>query len=104
MSTFESDDLFMLLYLYCNLTPCRFHIYTSIFESFIRLYPFQVVSGCNAHASTLENRWSTDLYLLTKQDVALREIRAIFDIARPIMYVTSFVPLIDCMYCGMELF
>lgn len=48
-----------------------------------------IVLGCEAYAATRTNGWLTDLYSLTKQDVALREIPHAFDMARPIVtYIT----------------
>jgi hypothetical protein len=48
----------------------------------------QVVLGCEAHASTLATGWRTDLYSLTKQDIALRQVPATYQTAQPIvMYI-----------------
>ncbi len=47
-----------------------------------------IVLGCEAHASTLRNSWLTELYSLTKQDLALRRIPHLFDTAKPI---TSYI-------------
>jgi hypothetical protein len=43
-----------------------------------------IVLGCEAHAATLPNGWFTDLYSLTKQDIALRKIPHLYDAAKPI--------------------
>lgn len=47
-----------------------------------------IVLGCEAHAATLPNGWVTELYSLTKQDIALRKIPHLFDAAKPI---TSYI-------------
>ena len=44
-----------------------------------------IVLACEGYAATQANGWLTDLYSLTKQDVALREIPHAFDIAKPIV-------------------
>lgn len=44
-----------------------------------------IVLGCEAHAITLDGGWATDLYSLTKQDIALREIPALYHAAKPII-------------------
>lgn len=44
----------------------------------------EIVLGCEAHAATLENGWYTKLYSLTKQDLALREIKHLYEAAKPI--------------------
>ena len=44
-----------------------------------------VVQGCEQHASTLPTGWQTDLYSLTKQDIALREVPHIYNAARPVV-------------------
>ena len=44
-----------------------------------------IISGCEMHASNLRNGWQTDLYSLTKQDIALREIPHIYNAAKPIV-------------------
>lgn len=44
-----------------------------------------IVIGCEAHAATLPNGWLTDLYSLTKQDIALRKIPHLYEAAKPII-------------------
>jgi len=44
-----------------------------------------VVSGCEMHASSLPTGWQTDLYSLTKQDIALREVPHIYNAAKPVV-------------------
>ena len=44
-----------------------------------------VVRGCEMHASTLPTGWQTDLYSLTKQDIALREIPHNYNAAKPVI-------------------
>jgi len=43
-----------------------------------------IVLGCEAHAATLPNGWLTELYSLTKQDIALRKIPHLYDATKPI--------------------
>lgn len=43
------------------------------------------MEGCERYAETLPYGWSTDLYSLTKQDIALTKIPRLYDIARPVM-------------------
>jgi len=47
-----------------------------------------IVLGCEAHASTLPEGWLTELYSLTKQDIALRKAPHLYDAAKPI---TSYI-------------
>ena len=54
-----------------------------------------VVSGCEQHASGLPIGWQTDLYSLTKQDIALREVPHIYNAAKPIIaYVKQAAALV----------
>jgi hypothetical protein len=49
-----------------------------------------IVLDCEAYAATQPNGWLTDLYSLTKQDVALREIPHLFEASKPIVaYITK---------------
>lgn len=49
-----------------------------------------IVLGCEAYAATQPHGWQTDLYSLTKQDVALREIPHLFEASKPIItYITK---------------
>jgi hypothetical protein len=49
-----------------------------------------IVLGCEAYAETQPKGWMTDLYSLTKQDVALRELPHLFDASKPIIaYITK---------------
>jgi len=59
----------------------------------------QIVSGCERHASLLEYGWETELYSLTKQDIALRDIPQVYNIARPIM---SFVKRVAMLIYGFK--
>ncbi len=43
-----------------------------------------IVLGCEAYAATLPKGWMTELYSLTKQDIALRKIPHLYDAAKPI--------------------
>jgi hypothetical protein len=43
-----------------------------------------IVLGCEAHAATLPKGWITELYSLTKQDMALRRIPHLYDACKPI--------------------
>lgn len=45
----------------------------------------QIVAGCELYAKGLPKGWSTDLYSLTKQDIALTKIPHVYEIARPVM-------------------
>lgn len=45
----------------------------------------RIVEGCERYAGTLPHGWSTDLYSLTKQDVALAKIPQLYEIARPVV-------------------
>lgn len=54
-----------------------------------------VVAGCENHAGRLPYGWLTDLYSLTKQDIALREAPEVYNLARPIVsYVKSVASMI----------
>jgi hypothetical protein len=44
-----------------------------------------VVNGCESHAQSLPNGWHTDLYSLTKQDIALRDIPHLYEAVLPIV-------------------
>ena len=56
-----------------------------------------IVSGCEMHASTLPTGWQTDLYSLTKQDIALREIPHIYNAAKPVI---SYIQKTACLVYG----
>lgn len=43
-----------------------------------------IVLGCEAHAATLPKGWITELYSLTKQDMALRRMPHLYDASKPI--------------------
>jgi hypothetical protein len=43
-----------------------------------------IVLGSDAFAATLPKGWMTELYSLTKQDIALRKIPHLYDAAKPI--------------------
>lgn len=43
-----------------------------------------IVLGCEAHAATLPKGWLTELYSLTKQDIALHNIPHLADAAKPL--------------------
>ena len=43
-----------------------------------------IVLGCEAHAATLPSGWWTELYSLTKQDIALRKIPYLYNAVKPI--------------------
>ena len=45
----------------------------------------EIVGSCERHAATLPKGWYTDLYSLTKQDIALRDIPSQFHACKPIM-------------------
>lgn len=47
-----------------------------------------IVEGCHKHAAKSPTGWMTYLYSLTKQDIALREIPALYEASRPI---TSYI-------------
>lgn len=49
------------------------------------------------HASTLPTGWQTDLYSLTKQDIALREIPHIYNAAKPVI---SYIKKAACLVYG----
>jgi hypothetical protein len=44
-----------------------------------------IVAGCEEFAANREQRWLTDLYSLTKQDVALRDIPRVYQWSEPIV-------------------
>ena len=44
----------------------------------------EIVWGCERHAATLGNGWRTNLYSLTRQDIALRDTPNLYQLARPI--------------------
>jgi hypothetical protein len=52
----------------------------------------QIVMSCEGYASTRPSGWITELYSLTKQDIALKEIPHMYEASKPIV---SFI--IDCM-------
>ena len=56
-----------------------------------------IVSGCEMYASTLPTGWQTDLYSLTKQDIALREIPYIYNAAKPVI---SYIQKAACLVYG----
>ena len=56
-----------------------------------------IVSGCEMHASALPTGWQTDLYSLTKQDIALREIPHIYNAAKPVI---SYIQKAACQVYG----
>lgn len=60
---------------------------------------YTVVAGCEDHVSTLSCGWHTDLYSLTKQDVALREAPEVYDLARPVL---SYVKKIASTVYGVQ--
>jgi hypothetical protein len=45
----------------------------------------KIVLGCEAHAASLPSGWLTGLYSLTKQDIALAESPALYQMAKPIV-------------------
>eukprot|EP00957_Ditylum_brightwellii_P018106 1363776-Ditylum_brightwellii.AAC.1 len=76
--------------------PFAFHHYEIIGHPCLNIYRLKlpphllhllstIVIGCEEYASLLPNGWLTDLYSLTKQDIALREIPHIYNAARPIV-------------------
>lgn len=58
-----------------------------------------VIYGCEDHVSRLPNGWNTDLYSLTKQDIALREAPEVYDLARPIV---SYVKKVASIVYGVQ--
>ena len=51
---------------------------------------YSIVLGCEAYAATQPHGWHTELYSLTKQDMALREIPHLFEVSKPIIaYITK---------------
>ena len=44
-----------------------------------------IVNGCDEYAATLPGGWSTYLYSLTKQDIALRDVPGMYRVATPIV-------------------
>lgn len=44
-----------------------------------------IVEACHKYATTLPNGWETYLYSLTKQDIAIRDISGLYEMARPIV-------------------
>jgi hypothetical protein len=49
----------------------------------------RIIDGCEAHAKKRATGWRTDLYSLTRQDLALTEIPGMMDIAMPILHYLS---------------
>ena len=49
----------------------------------------QIIDGCESHASCSPSGWRTDLYSLTRQDIALMDAPGMMEIAMPILnYLT----------------
>ena len=54
-----------------------------------------VVAGCENHTKKSRNGWHTELYSLTKQDVAIRNIPEVYKFAKPIIkYVSEMASII----------
>jgi hypothetical protein len=49
----------------------------------------RIIEGCEAHAKKRATGWHTDLYSLTRQDLALADIPGMMDIAMPILHYLS---------------
>jgi hypothetical protein len=60
----------------------------------------QIVFGCEKYAQTQETGWFTNLYSLTKQDIALREIPYLYKASRPIV---SYVKKVTSLLVSSEL-
>ena len=58
-----------------------------------------VVKGCEQHANNLKDGWSTNLYSLTKQDIALYEIPHLYEMVRPVM---SYMKAVVTQLYGMK--
>jgi len=70
--------------------------YSIVGHPSLRIYKFRlpnhllhllnvIVEACQEHALTLRKGWTTYLYSLTKQDIAIRDIPGLYDVARPIV-------------------
>lgn len=58
---------------------------------------FLVVAGCEDHVSQFPDGWNTDLYSLTKQDIALKEAPEVYNLARPM--VSYMKKVASTLYC-----
>jgi len=62
----------------------RLRIYRLRLPSHLMRLLDTIVLSCEAHAATQSNGWLTDLYSLTKQDIALQEVPMALVAAKPI--------------------
>lgn len=76
---------------------CRIWLSQSLLKLSISLVT--VVKGCEQHANNLKDGWSTNLYSLTKQDIALYEIPHLYEMVRPIM---SYMKAVVTQLYGMK--
>jgi len=58
-----------------------------------------IVNGCERYAQTLPQGWNTDLYSLTKQDIALRDIPELYASILPIL---SYIKKVTMMVYGVN--
>lgn len=78
-----------------------FHIHRLRLPSHLLSILDYVVNECERYAQTLPKGWNTDLYSLTKQDIALRDIPHLYESVHPIVsYIkkaTTMVYGVNCL-------
>jgi len=65
--------------------PSSFNIHRLSLPSIYLPLLRQIIDGCEKYTATLSKGWRTDLYSLTKNDLALRKVDHLYQIARPIV-------------------